>query len=85
MRHNANEKPAIKRIVILGGDFGGVYAALHLERFLSRKRDVELCLVSRDNFFLFTPMLLHSGVLVLSVILQLGRLAPSDCGPLPAW
>src|SRR6266704_3255938 len=57
MKHNANEKPAIKRIVILGGGFGGVYAALHLERLLARKRDVELCLVSRDNFFLFTPML----------------------------
>ncbi len=57
MRHNGNEKPATKRILILGGGFGGVYAALHLERLLARKRDVELCLVSRDNFFLFTPML----------------------------
>src|SRR6266404_2988157 len=57
MNHNANEKSAIKRIVILGGGFGGVYAALHLERLLARRRDVELCLVSRDNFFLFTPML----------------------------
>src|SRR6266436_5185456 len=57
MRHNANEKPATKRILILGGGFGGVYAALHLEKLLARKRDVEICLVSRDNFFLFTPML----------------------------
>jgi NADH dehydrogenase len=45
------------RIVILGGGFGGVYAALHLERLLARKPEVEICLVSRDNFFLFTPML----------------------------
>src|SRR5258708_34727336 len=50
-------KSAKKRIVILGGGFGGVYASLHLERLLVRNRDVELCLVSRDNFFLFTPML----------------------------
>src|SRR6266704_1120183 len=57
MKHNANEKPAIKRIVILGGGFGGVYAALHLERLLARKRDVQVYLVSHDNFFLFTPML----------------------------
>ncbi len=50
-------KSAKKRIVILGGGFGGVYASLHLERLLVLNRDVELCLVSRDNFFLFTPML----------------------------
>jgi NADH dehydrogenase len=46
-----------KRIVILGGGFGGVYAAMHLEKLLTRQSAVEVCLVSRDNFFLFTPML----------------------------
>src|SRR6201982_740718 len=46
-----------KRIVILGGGFGGVYAAIHLENLLARESTVEICLVSRDNFFLFTPML----------------------------
>src|SRR6266849_6322544 len=46
-----------KRIVVLGGGFGGVYAAIHLEKLLVRERAVEICLVSRDNFFLFTPML----------------------------
>ena len=45
------------RIVILGGGFGGVYCARQLERLLKRRRDVEITLVSRDNFFLFTPML----------------------------
>src|SRR6267154_6716622 len=50
-------KSAKKRIVILGGGFGGVYAALHLEKLLAREPEVEICLVSRDNFFLFTPML----------------------------
>jgi NADH:ubiquinone reductase (H+-translocating) len=45
------------RIVILGGGFGGVYSALHLERLLGHDRNVEITLVSRDNFFLFTPML----------------------------
>jgi NADH:ubiquinone reductase (H+-translocating) len=50
-------RPCKKRIVILGGGFGGVYAAMNLERLLARERAVEICLVSRDNFFLFTPML----------------------------
>src|SRR6266850_1301134 len=30
---------------------------MHLERLLARAPEVEICLVSRDNFFLFTPML----------------------------
>src|SRR5206468_11022336 len=50
-------KPRKKRIVILGGGFGGVYAAVHLEKLMVRERTAEICLVSRDNFFLFTPML----------------------------
>ena len=50
-------KPRKKRIIILGGGFGGVYAAMHLEKLLARRASVEICLVSRDNFFLFTPML----------------------------
>src|ERR1700758_3765278 len=45
------------RIVILGGGFGGVYAALELEKGLAREDDVEVTLVNKDNFFLFTPML----------------------------
>jgi NADH:quinone reductase (non-electrogenic) len=46
-----------KRIVILGGGFGGLYAALRLEKILAREPDVEVLLVNRENFFLFTPML----------------------------
>jgi NADH dehydrogenase len=45
------------RILVLGGGFAGVYAARHLERLLGSDPSVELTLVSRDNFFLFTPML----------------------------
>jgi len=45
------------RILILGSGFGGLYTALHLERRLRRYSDVELTLVNRENFFLFTPML----------------------------
>ena len=45
------------RILVLGGGFGGVEAARQLERKLRHRPDVEITLVSRDNFFLFTPML----------------------------
>ncbi|MGH8070477.1 MAG: NAD(P)/FAD-dependent oxidoreductase [Candidatus Entotheonellia bacterium] len=46
-----------QRIIILGGGFGGLYAALRLEKTLARDPDVEILLVNRENFFLFTPML----------------------------
>ena len=46
----------MKRIVILGGGFGGVYTARRLERLLRRRSDVEIVLVSRDNFLLMTPL-----------------------------
>src|SRR5579859_5541795 len=49
-----------RRVLILGGGFGGVYAAFHLEKLLPAmlaRQEVEIRLVSRDNFFLFTPML----------------------------
>src|SRR5437016_8083710 len=57
MIDRALDKSGKKQIVILGGGFGGVYTAIHLERLLARDNAVEICLVSRDNFFLFTPML----------------------------
>ncbi|MGH9966507.1 MAG: NAD(P)/FAD-dependent oxidoreductase [Pyrinomonadaceae bacterium] len=46
-----------KRILILGSGFGGLYTALHLEKKLARYPDIEITLVNRENFFLFTPML----------------------------
>jgi NADH dehydrogenase len=45
------------RIVILGGGFAGLYAAIELDKDLARDPQVEITLVNRDNFFLFTPML----------------------------
>ncbi|MGZ8381314.1 MAG: NAD(P)/FAD-dependent oxidoreductase [Nitrospira sp.] len=49
-----NGKP---RVLILGGGFGGMYAALEFERALVRGAAMDVTLVNHDNFFLFTPML----------------------------
>jgi NADH:ubiquinone reductase (H+-translocating) len=46
-----------KRILIVGGGFGGLYTALGLEKALAGDSSVEITLVNRENFFLFTPML----------------------------
>lgn len=62
------------RILILGGGFAGVEAARYLDRTVAKRSDVEVTLVSRDNFSLFTPML-HEVVA--------SDLEPADiCNPL---
>jgi NADH dehydrogenase len=53
METSANKK----RILILGGGFAGAYTALYLQRLLSGTPDVEVMVVSQENFVLFTPML----------------------------
>jgi NADH dehydrogenase len=47
----------VSDIVILGGGFGGLTTALELEKALARRSDLQVTLVNRENFFLFTPML----------------------------
>lgn len=48
----------MKHIVILGSGFGGIYAYKTLCRKLKRKhKTTKITIVSRDNFFLFSPML----------------------------
>ena len=62
------------QILILGGGFAGVAVARYLDRTVAKRADVEVTLVSRDNFTLFTPML-HEVVA--------SDLEPSDiCNPL---
>lgn len=47
----------MKHIVILGGGFGGVYTLKHLLQFARQRQDIEVTLVNKTNYFLFTPML----------------------------
>jgi NADH dehydrogenase len=51
------QTPTKQQVVILGGGFAGFYAGLAFERMLRRRTDVEVTIVDRENFFLFTPML----------------------------
>lgn len=46
-----------RQVVILGAGFGGLYAALHLERALRRERSVRIVLLDKENYHLFVPML----------------------------
>src|SRR5262249_2364926 len=70
------------RILILGGGFGGIYTALHLERLLARElKDgrVEIGLISRDNYMVFQPMLpevISGSIGILDTITPIRRLCP---------
>ena len=43
------------KVLIIGGGFGGVYAALAFEK--NHDPAIDVTLITRENFFLFTPML----------------------------
>lgn len=69
----------LKKILILGGGFGGVYAALRLQHLLRRRTDVDVTLVSRENFFLLTPMLPQvaaSGIDTRHIVAPIRRICP---------
>jgi NADH dehydrogenase FAD-containing subunit len=46
-----------KRILILGGGFAGIEVLRRLQNAFEDDVEVDITLVNRDNFFLFTPML----------------------------
>src|SRR5947208_10283920 len=46
-----------KRVLILGGGFGGVTTVQRLQHHFKREPSVEITLVNRDNFFVFVPLL----------------------------
>ncbi len=57
MNANTETKPGKPRVLILGGGFAGAYAALELEKRLGSRNDFEILLVSKENYFVFHPIL----------------------------
>ena len=70
------------RLLILGGGFGGVYTAIALEKLLRhelRRGEIELGLVSRENYLVFQPMLpevISGSIGLLDTITPIRRLCP---------
>jgi len=54
------QRPAVPRVVIIGGGFGGAYCAQALERRL-RKGEAHVILIDRQNYFVFYPLLVEAG------------------------
>ncbi len=48
-------------VLIVGGGFGGFYAARQLERSLSGRQRHRVLLVAEENFFLFSPLLAEAA------------------------
>ena len=68
-----------KRILILGGGFAGVYTAMYLDKLLRSEPHVEIALVSRENYFVFQPMLaevISGNISLLDTVSPLHRLVP---------
>ncbi len=67
------------RIVVLGGGFGGVYAAMHLERLRRGHDDFDIALVNSENYFVFQPMLpevISGSIGIFDTVSPLRRLLP---------
>ena len=72
--------PQRKRILILGGGFGGVYTAMTLEKLLKRDSSVEIGLVSKENYLVFQPLLpevISGSIGILDTISPIRRLCPN--------
>lgn len=46
-----------KKVVILGSGFGGLYTADYLAKRVNKDQSVEVSIIDRHNYFLYTPML----------------------------
>src|SRR5579864_2346831 len=68
----------IKKIVILGGGFGGVYTARHLGRML-QSGEASVTLINRENYSVYQPMLpevISGSIGVTDVVSPIRRICP---------
>lgn len=68
-----------KRVVILGGGFGGVYTAQYLEKALGSRDDFEILLINSENYFVFQPMLpevISGSIGITDTVSPIRRLLP---------
>jgi NADH:ubiquinone reductase (H+-translocating) len=67
------------RIVILGGGFAGVYAAMKLEALAKGRDDLEIVLINHENYLVFQPLLpevISGDIGLTDTISPLRRLLP---------
>ncbi|HEY9664775.1 MAG TPA: NAD(P)/FAD-dependent oxidoreductase, partial [Allocoleopsis sp.] len=62
---NSSQASTLHRVVIVGGGFGGLYAA----KALGKAKEIEVTLVDKRNFHLFQPLLYQVAT---------GKLSPGD-------
>ena len=55
-QHATTSQPSAPRICIIGGGFGGLYTALHLQKYRHLRRS-QIVLIEPKERFLFTPMM----------------------------
>lgn len=68
------------RVLIVGGGFGGVYAAMRLEKLLKNDPSVEVGLISKENYLVFQPLLpevISGSIGILDTISPIRRLCPN--------
>ena len=66
------------RVVVLGGGYGGVYTALKFQK-AAKRGEIELALISRDNYFLSQPMLaevVSGSIEPTHIVIPIRRLLP---------
>lgn len=70
-----------KQIVIVGGGFGGIYTAMYLDKQIKKRKDFEVTIINRENYFVYQPMLAEivgGSVGMLDTVSSIARLAPES-------